>query len=90
MTRIGSQVSSPRGTFCNRYGYLLGIRKSLPEAKHKGLGHYQDYTNWVAAVAGSDYDARGRYSYIAGEKAVFMNPACTREQIDAFIDHIRG
>lgn len=31
------------GTFCNLYGYLLGIRKSLPEAKHKGLGHYQDY-----------------------------------------------
>ena len=32
-----------QGTFCNLYGYLLGIRKSLPEAKHKGLGHYQDY-----------------------------------------------
>jgi glutamate/tyrosine decarboxylase-like PLP-dependent enzyme len=31
------------GTFCNLYGYLLGIRKSLPQAKHKGLGHYQDY-----------------------------------------------
>ena len=33
----------PGGTFCNLYGYLLGIRKSLPQAKHKGLGHYQDY-----------------------------------------------
>ncbi|MNY33872.1 hypothetical protein D3C86_1681710 [compost metagenome] len=48
------------------------------------------FTNWVEAVARSDYDARGKYSYIAGEKAVFMNPACGREQIDAFIDHIRG
>ncbi|SIR41537.1 Glutamate or tyrosine decarboxylase [Aeromonas sp. RU39B] len=48
------------------------------------------YTNWVEAVARSEYDARGKYSYIAGEKAVFMNPACSREQIDAFIAHIRG
>ncbi|MGL5285984.1 MAG: pyridoxal phosphate-dependent decarboxylase family protein, partial [Aeromonas sp.] len=37
------------------------------------------YTNWVEAVARSEYDARGKYSYIAGEKAVFMNPACSRE-----------
>ena len=55
-----------------------------------GRGKVGLYTNWVEAVARSDYDARGRYSYIAGEKAVFMNPACSREQIDAFIDHIRG
>ena len=48
------------------------------------------YTNWVEAIAHSDYDSRGKYSYIAGEKAVFMNPACGREQIDAFIAHIRG
>ncbi|WLD19197.1 pyridoxal phosphate-dependent decarboxylase family protein [Aeromonas veronii] len=56
----------------------------------KGRGKVGLYTNWVEAVAHSDYDARGKYSYIAGEKAVFMNPACTREQINAFINHIRG
>ncbi|MNQ96616.1 hypothetical protein D3C85_1122310 [compost metagenome] len=56
----------------------------------KGRGKVGLFTNWVEAVARSDYDARGKYSYIAGEKAVFMNPACGREQIDAFIDHIRG
>ena len=56
----------------------------------KGRGKVGLYTNWVEAVAHSEYDARGKYSYIAGEKPVFMNPACTREQIDAFIDHIRG
>ena len=55
-----------------------------------GRGKVGLYTNWVEAIAHSDYDARGKYSYIAGEKAVFMNPACGREQIDAFIDHIRG
>jgi glutamate/tyrosine decarboxylase-like PLP-dependent enzyme len=31
------------GTFCNLYGYLAGIRKSLPEAKHFGMGYTHDY-----------------------------------------------
>lgn len=31
------------GTFCNLYGYLFGIRKSMPEALHYGLEHGQDY-----------------------------------------------
>ena len=31
------------GTFCNLYGYLLGIRKSLPLAREYGLEHGQDY-----------------------------------------------
>ena len=31
------------GTFCNQYGYLLGIRKSLPEAKHYGMGYTHEY-----------------------------------------------
>lgn len=31
------------GTFCNLYGYLLGIRKALPAAMHLGLEHGQDY-----------------------------------------------
>lgn len=31
------------GTFCNLYGYLTGIRKSLPEAKHYGMGYIHDY-----------------------------------------------
>jgi glutamate/tyrosine decarboxylase-like PLP-dependent enzyme len=31
------------GTFCNMYGYLLGIRKSMPEARSYGLGAAQDY-----------------------------------------------
>lgn len=31
------------GTFCNLYGYLLGLRKSLPEAKHYGMGFIHDY-----------------------------------------------
>jgi len=31
------------GTFCNLYGYLLGIRKSLPHSRELGLEHGQDY-----------------------------------------------
>ncbi len=31
------------GTFCNLYGYLLGIRKSLPQAREYGMGYTHDY-----------------------------------------------
>lgn len=31
------------GTFCNLYGYLLGIRKSLPQSRELGLETGQDY-----------------------------------------------
>jgi len=31
------------GTFCNLYGYLAGIRKSLPEARQFGMGYIHDY-----------------------------------------------
>ena len=31
------------GTFCNLYGYLFGIRKSMPESIHLGLEYGQDY-----------------------------------------------
>jgi hypothetical protein len=44
----------------------------------------------VEAIAHFDDDTCGKYTYIAGDTAVFMNPACGREQMDAFIAHIRG
>lgn len=31
------------GTFCNLYGYLFGLRKSLPDSLHLGLEYGQDY-----------------------------------------------
>lgn len=31
------------GTFCNLYGYLLGIRKSLPKTRQRGMGPIHDY-----------------------------------------------
>jgi glutamate/tyrosine decarboxylase-like PLP-dependent enzyme len=47
------------------------------------------YTNWVEFIAHSDYDEKGHWSKIPGEKAVFMNPLTTRAQIDRFIDEIQ-
>ena len=47
------------------------------------------YTNWVEFISRSAYNKYGKYSYIPGEKAVFMNPATGRKQIDAFIANIR-
>lgn len=31
------------GTFCNLYGYLFGIRKTMPQSLQLGLEHGQDY-----------------------------------------------
>jgi len=31
------------GTFCNLYGYLFGIRKTMPQSLHLGLEYGQDY-----------------------------------------------
>ena len=31
------------GTFCNLYGYLLGIRKSMPDVRAFGMGASRDY-----------------------------------------------
>ncbi|PSU32126.1 pyridoxal phosphate-dependent decarboxylase family protein [Photobacterium lutimaris] len=43
------------------------------------------YTNWVEFISRSAYNPTGKYSYIPGEKAVFMNPATGRSQIDLFM-----
>lgn len=48
------------------------------------------YTNWVEFIAHTDYDSRGRYGAIPGEKAVFMNPRTRYEDIDRFIERIEA
>ncbi|MEZ0257129.1 MAG: aspartate aminotransferase family protein [Chthoniobacter sp.] len=48
------------------------------------------YTNWVEFIAHTHYDLRGRYGAIPGEKAVFMNPRTRYEDIDRFIEVVRG
>ncbi|WP_087024868.1 pyridoxal phosphate-dependent decarboxylase family protein [Thaumasiovibrio subtropicus] len=48
------------------------------------------YTNWVEFISRSAYNPYGKYSYIPGEKAVFMNPATGRTQIDTFVSRLMG
>jgi glutamate/tyrosine decarboxylase-like PLP-dependent enzyme len=43
------------------------------------------FTSWVEFIAHSDYDAKQRFHKLPGEKAVFMNPATTRVEIDRFV-----
>ena len=57
-------------------------------ALFKGRGKVGLFTNWVEFAAHSDYDEKGRYQYIPGEKAVFMNPLTTRREIDLFTDNL--
>jgi glutamate/tyrosine decarboxylase-like PLP-dependent enzyme len=40
---LATGIFTQGGTFCNLYGYLFGIRKSMPESLHLGLEHGQDY-----------------------------------------------
>ena len=48
------------------------------------------FTSWVEFVTHTDYDERGMYHRIPGEKAVFMNPLTTCREIDDFIAHRMG
>lgn len=41
--QLATGVFTQGGTFCNLYGYLFGIRKSMPESLHLGLEYGQDY-----------------------------------------------
>ncbi|MCK5921749.1 MAG: aspartate aminotransferase family protein, partial [Methylococcales bacterium] len=40
---LATGVFTQGGTFCNMYGYLFGLRKSLPESIHTGIEGSQDY-----------------------------------------------
>ena len=48
------------------------------------------YTNWVEFIAHTDYDTHGRFGALPGEKAVFMNPRTRYEDIDRFVENLRG
>lgn len=48
------------------------------------------YTNWIEYVTHTDYDERGRWQPLPGEKAVFFNPHTDRIHIDRFLDRLHG
>ena len=43
------------------------------------------YTNWVDYISHTAHDEKDRHCYIPGEKAVFMNPKTTFEDIDKYL-----
>jgi len=40
---LSTGIFTQGGTFCNLYGYLLGIRKTMPETRQFGMATHQDY-----------------------------------------------
>lgn len=70
--------------------YLARLQRN--NAWHRQLflkrGKMGLYTNWVEFVAHTNYDAKGRYHRLPGEKAVFLNPVTTRREIDLFIKQL--
>jgi len=42
-TATATGIFTQGGTFCNLYGYLMGIRKALPEARLYGMDYTHDY-----------------------------------------------
>lgn len=75
----------------NRREYLQRLERN--NAWHRRIfrerGKAGLFTNWVDFIAHTAYDERGRYHRLPGEKAVFMNPATTRREIDVYIDTLR-
>ena len=53
--------------------------------KRKGIGLY---SNWVESISYTAFDKQEKHLRIPGEKAVFMNPRTTRDDIDAFINNL--
>ena len=70
---------------CEKYH----ARVSRNNAHHRKVflrrGKQHLYTNWVEMIAHSNYDEKGKWAKLPGEKAVFMNPMTTRTQIDNYM-----
>jgi hypothetical protein len=48
------------------------------------------YTNWIQFVTHTDYDDRGHWIPLPGEKAVFFNPYTDQIHIDRFLSRLHG
>ena len=89
-------VSSPQSEFEYEYAFedspVYRERVERNSSWHRSVflarGKVGLFTNWVFHIAHTDYGSNGRFLFLPGEKAVFMNPATTRAQIDLFIENI--
>ena len=48
------------------------------------------YTSWIEFAGHTDYDERGKFIRIPGEKAVFFNPLTVYADIDAFLETLHA
>jgi len=99
---VGFRIYNPEVTTNGEceYQYEYNIQDSaeyLDRLQRNNSWHRQVYinrgkiglfTNWVEFIAHTDYDKKGKIHKLPGEKAVFMNPATTRKEIDLFISNI--
>jgi len=92
----GEQVAGARRRVEDDHGARAGRqpRSARNSRHHRELflrrGKVGLYTNWVEFIAHTDYDAHGRFGALPGEKAVFMNPRTRYEDIDRFVENLRG
>ena len=56
--------------------------------KRRGKGAL--YTNYVESIAHTQYDDHGHYQLLPGEKAVFLNPLTTHNDIRRFVNTLHG
>jgi glutamate/tyrosine decarboxylase-like PLP-dependent enzyme len=59
-------------------------------AVFKRRGKVALYTSYVQSIAHTHYDEHGHYRLLAGEKAVFMNPLTTYDEISRFVARLHG
>jgi len=92
-------VKDPEAEFEYEYRIRAGDPAYLKRLRHNSDWHRAVFsnrgkiglfTNWIDFVAHTDYDGQGRYHRLPGEKAVFLNPATRRADIDAFISRLTG
>jgi glutamate/tyrosine decarboxylase-like PLP-dependent enzyme len=79
-----------RVTDSDAYRERLDRNNRFHRQAFKRRGKVGLYTNWVEFIAHTDYDDRGRYGAIPGEKAVFMNPRTRYQDIDEFVDALQA
>jgi hypothetical protein len=72
--------------------YHERLRRNQAYHRHVFLrrGKVGLYTNWIEFATHTDYDERGRWQPLPGEKAVFFNPHTDHIHIDRFVTHLHG
>ncbi|MEI6178631.1 MAG: pyridoxal-dependent decarboxylase [Verrucomicrobiota bacterium] len=68
----------------------VSLNNQYHRAAFKRRGKVALYTSYVQSIAHTHYDEHGHYRLLAGEKAVFMNPLTTYDEISRFVARLHG